>query len=101
MSHPAAGLGPACIEAPTIAQYEIAIEPEEIRGTDRTVSARYFLRFVVKVRESEPWLECEACHVRGRIRITHRVIRIDRDQRHTLILQGLGILDEATVIAFT
>ena len=74
------GLGSACIEAPTIAQYETAIEPEEIRGTDRTVSARYFLRLVVKVRERESSLERETCHVLERVlRITHRVVGNDRD----------------------
>src|SRR5215204_4220076 len=90
------GLGPACVQPPSIAQYEIAIEPEEIRGTDRAVGTRDFLRLVVEVGKSESSLECEPCHVRKRIlRITHCVIGIDRDQRHTLILQRLGILDEA------
>src|SRR5215210_5604662 len=84
------GLGPACVQPPSITQYEIAIESEEIRGTDRAVSARDFLPLVVKVRESESSLECEPCHVRKRIlRITHRVIGINRDQGHTLILKRL------------
>ena len=55
------GLGPACVQPPSIAQYEIAIESEEIRGTDRAVSARDFLRLVVEVGKSESSLECEPC----------------------------------------
>ena len=61
------GLGPACVQPPTIAQYEIAIESEEVRGTDRAVSARDLLRLVVKVRERESALERETCHVLERV----------------------------------
>ena len=72
--------GPRIIQLPPVHQLPFPVEKEKIWGARRVVSAGDILRLIEQNREPEPAFDRHLLEPRrGILRISHRVIRRDRD----------------------